>query len=142
VAFLSLIVIFVYLQYQICEFQEDIFIHSVRYNIRVILNICSYIYRETISSKTDRETSTTKPYEKKKKSSGVDCGRPVNSTQFDHLRGLINRNSHPHIPEPEVAMIFRSKSNPEVDMTMLQNQLRKTKKEVNSCFNNNNYQCK
>ena len=37
----------------------------------------------------------------------LDCGRPVNFTYYDHLVGIQNRASHPHIPEPEVALTFQ-----------------------------------
>lgn len=58
----------------------------------------------------------------------------MNLTQYDHLRGISSRHSHPHIPEPEVAMIFRTKSGPDVDMNLLESQLRKAKKEVGRVF--------
>lgn len=60
------------------------------------------------------------------------CGKLANSTQYDHLRGIANRNEHAHIPEPEVAMIFRKKGgkNAEVDMNELEERLWKAKKEV------------
>jgi len=38
----------------------------------------------------------------------LDCGKPVNFTYYDHLVGIQNRASHPHIPEPEVASTFKS----------------------------------
>lgn len=40
----------------------------------------------------------------------LDCGKPVNFTYYDHLVGIQNRASHLHIPEPEVAALFRSSS--------------------------------
>ena len=62
----------------------------------------------------------------------VTCGKPVNSTQYDHLRGIANRNEHGHIPEPEVALIFKKKGskNSEVDMNSLEDKLKKTLREV------------
>lgn len=62
----------------------------------------------------------------------ITCGKPVNSTQYDHLRGIANRNEHAHIPEPEVALIFKKKGskNSEVDMNSLEEKLRKSFKEV------------
>lgn len=59
------------------------------------------------------------------------CGKPTNHTQYDHLRGITNRSEHPHIPEPEVAIMFRKKGarNSEVDMTELETRLRKLKKQ-------------
>lgn len=61
----------------------------------------------------------------------VTCGKPVNSTQYDHLRGIANRNEHGHIPEPEVALIFKKKGskNSEVDMNSLEDKLKKTLRE-------------
>merc|ERR1719412_2834731 len=38
----------------------------------------------------------------------LDCGKPVNFTYYDHLVGIQNRASHPHIPEPDVSSSFRS----------------------------------
>ena len=40
----------------------------------------------------------------------LDCGKPVNFTYYDHLVGIQNRASHSHIPEPEVANLFKKKS--------------------------------
>ncbi|KAK3599116.1 hypothetical protein CHS0354_016375 [Potamilus streckersoni] len=59
------------------------------------------------------------------------CGKPVNYTQYDHLRGVANRNEHGQIPEPEVAMIFKKKNgkNSEVDMNELEDRLKRHKKQ-------------
>ena len=72
---------------------------------------------------------------KEKKKYILDCGKAVNYTQFDHLRGIASRKNHPHIPEPEVAMIFKKKGSKhaEVDMTELEKKLKKSKKEVSIC---------
>ncbi|ELU08379.1 hypothetical protein CAPTEDRAFT_64341, partial [Capitella teleta] len=62
----------------------------------------------------------------------LDCGKPVNETQYDHLRGIAARQTHPHIPEPEVAEIFRKRGRhqvAELDMNELERALRKDKKE-------------
>ncbi|CAC5413673.1 unnamed protein product [Mytilus coruscus] len=68
---------------------------------------------------------------KEKQKSSITCGKPVNSTQYDHLRGIANRNDHGHIPEPEVALIFKKKGskNSEVDMNTLEEKLKKNLKE-------------
>ena len=60
----------------------------------------------------------------------------MNNTLYDHLRGVLDRHTHPHIPEPEVAMIFRKKNGKpgEVDMTELERKLRRAKKEVCTNF--------
>ena len=62
------------------------------------------------------------------------CGKAVNYTQYDHLRGIINRQDHVHVPEPDVALMFKKKGSrsSEVDMNELEDKLRKSKKEV--CF--------
>ena len=39
----------------------------------------------------------------------LDCGKPVNFTYYDHLVGIQNRASHLHIPEPDVAAVFKKK---------------------------------
>lgn len=89
--------------------------------------LCREIPTPVKAEKSTPQRST--PVEKKKKAI-LDCGKTVNLTQYDHLRGISSRHSHPHIPEPEVAMIFRTKSGPDVDMNLLESQLRKAKKEV------------
>ena len=60
------------------------------------------------------------------------CGKTANYTQYDHLRGITNRNEHPHIPEPEVAIMFRRKGSKtsDVDMNELEIRLKKLKKQV------------
>lgn len=84
------------------------------------------------------DTSTSVNTNSKTKKS-LTCGKPVNSTQYDHLRGITNRYEHPHIPEPEVAMIFRKKGSrsSEVDLNDLEEKLFRLKKEVSNrdCFN-------
>ncbi|KAK6176015.1 hypothetical protein SNE40_014383 [Patella caerulea] len=62
----------------------------------------------------------------------LSCGKPVNDTQYDHLRGIANRQEHAHIPEPEVAMIFRKKGSrtSEIDLNDLEQKLWKAKKEL------------
>ncbi|XP_074655454.1 uncharacterized protein LOC141909025 [Tubulanus polymorphus] len=84
------------------------------------------------NSAVDKNNLTRqKPTDIKHKKETLDCGKAVNSTPFDHLRGITNRKDHPHIPEPEVAMIFRKKGsrNSEIDMTELEKRLRKNRKE-------------
>lgn len=90
--------------------------------------------REASPPKDTRETCTKEPTTKTDKtlrrSKGVlDCGKPVANTNVDHLRSIINRHTHQHIPEPEVAMIFRTKGSTEVDMNQLESQLKAAKKE-------------
>ncbi|KAI0238487.1 hypothetical protein LSAT2_010786 [Lamellibrachia satsuma] len=77
------------------------------------------------SSKAERNKTSTRSTKKKKKV--LDCGKPVNVTEYDHLRGIALRHTHPQIPEPEVAMIFKKKGsrNTEVDMNELEKRLKK-----------------
>ena len=79
-------------------------------------------------------SSKEKPIKEKKKKTVLDCGKSVNLTQFDHLRGVADRQSHAHIPEPEVAMIFRKKNSrsAEVDMDELEKKLKKAKREASN----------
>lgn len=72
--------------------------------------------------------------ETQKKKKELSCGKPVNHTQYDHLRGIANRNEHGHIPEPEVALIFKKKGskNSHVDINELEEKLKKMKKDVSS----------
>jgi tetratricopeptide (TPR) repeat protein len=79
-----------------------------------------------VTPSTTKETSKA---EKRRSKAVVDCGKPVASTNIDHLRSIANRDSHPHVPEPEVAMIFRTKGSTEVDMDQLEVQLKAAKKE-------------
>ncbi|XP_070206796.1 uncharacterized protein [Littorina saxatilis] len=83
---------------------------------------------ETKPSSPSNTTGSTSTAKSKK---GLTCGKPVNSTQYDHLRGITNRQEHPHIPEPEVAMIFRKKGSrsSEVDLNELEEKLLRLKKE-------------
>ena len=100
--------------------------------LKLMLSMCaSFITRSRKSQEVDNRGNPTTT-KKEKKKNGLDCGKPVNYTQFDSLRGISNRKSHPHIPEPEVAMIFKKKGsrNAEVDMSDLEKKLKKSKKEV------------
>lgn len=98
----------------------------------------SCISNNTIDAETERSTdkslstvpvSNSTSTAKSKKS--LTCGKAVNSTQYDHLRGVTNRHEHPHIPEPEVAMIFRKKGSrsSEVDLNDLEEKLLRLKKD-------------
>jgi len=61
----------------------------------------------------------------------LDCGKPVNFTLYDHLVGIQNRASHLHIPEPEVANLFKKKSkkNSDIDIDSIERRLKKSKRE-------------
>lgn len=67
----------------------------------------------------------------------LDCGKPVNFTYYDNLVGVLNRNRHPNVPEPQVALIFtKNKRSSKVghssdfDIDALEHKLRKAKREV------------
>jgi len=73
----------------------------------------------------------------------LECGKPANFTYYDQLMGIANRHNHPHIPEPQVAMVFRKKGSKKdtIDLNTLEKKLRKAKREVravlesmSSCF--------
>jgi len=61
----------------------------------------------------------------------LDCGKPVNFTYYDHLVGIQNRASHLHIPEPEVANLFKKKSKKgsDIDIDAIERRLKKSKRE-------------
>ena len=86
---------------------------------------CRFIAIFLSSEQKDQQT-------KDKKKQGLTCGKTANYTQYDHLRGITNRSEHPHIPEPEVAIMFRKKGskNSDVDMNELETRLKKLKKQV------------
>ncbi|KAL0268990.1 UNVERIFIED_CONTAM: hypothetical protein PYX00_010745 [Menopon gallinae] len=61
----------------------------------------------------------------------LDCGKAVNFTYYDYLVGVNNRHNHPHVPEPQVALIFNKNSskNNEFDVDALERKLKKAKRE-------------
>ncbi|KAB0795352.1 hypothetical protein PPYR_12191 [Photinus pyralis] len=67
----------------------------------------------------------------------LDCGKPVNYTYYDGLVGVANRNRHPIVPEPQISLIFGSKSKKvtrtnhslEDEVDTLERKLKKAKKE-------------
>lgn len=61
----------------------------------------------------------------------LDCGKAVNFTYYDNLVGVNNRHNHPHVPEPQVALIFKKKSskNNDFDVDALERKLKKAKRE-------------
>lgn len=66
----------------------------------------------------------------------LDCGKSVNFTYYDNLVGVANRHNHPHVPEPQVAMIFKKKGtkSTEFDVNALERKLKKAKREVCKSF--------
>lgn len=61
----------------------------------------------------------------------LDCGKPVNFTYYDHLVGIQNRASHPHIPEPDVASTFKSLvgSKKSLDIDIIERKLKRFKRD-------------
>ena len=62
----------------------------------------------------------------------LDCGKPVNFTYYDNLIGVANRNKHPLVPEPNVALMFKKNGGKtvDVDIDLLERRLKKAKREV------------
>lgn len=87
---------------------------------------CQEKVQDTVEESEPKETKN-----KEKKKTSLTCGKTANYTQYDHLRGITNRSEHPHIPEPEVAIMFRKKGskNSDVDMNELETRLKKLKKQ-------------
>ncbi|XP_015509156.1 uncharacterized protein LOC124298702 [Neodiprion virginianus] len=61
----------------------------------------------------------------------LDCGKPVNFTYYDNLVGVINRNKHPLVPEPNVALMFKKRGAKvtDIDIDLLEKRLKKAKRE-------------
>ncbi|XP_020286802.1 tetratricopeptide repeat protein 17-like [Pseudomyrmex gracilis] len=61
----------------------------------------------------------------------LDCGKPVNFTYYDNLIGVANRNKHPLVPEPNVALMFKKNGakTVDVDIDLLEKRLKKAKRE-------------
>ncbi|XP_018392586.1 PREDICTED: uncharacterized protein LOC108771723 [Cyphomyrmex costatus] len=59
----------------------------------------------------------------------LDCGKPVNFTYYDNLIGVTNRDKHPLIPEPNVALMFKKNGDKTVDIDLLERRLKKAKQE-------------
>ncbi|KAK2580973.1 hypothetical protein KPH14_006036 [Odynerus spinipes] len=61
----------------------------------------------------------------------LDCGKPVNFTYYDNLIGVANRDKHPLVPEPNVALMFKKNNGKavDVDIDLLERRLKKAKRE-------------
>ncbi|WAR14669.1 TTC17-like protein [Mya arenaria] len=99
------------------------------------INDRSMLTAEQESPKNDqnKKATTGKDSVTKGNKKLLTCGKPANFTQYDHLRGITQRGEHPHIPEPEVAIMFRkkgAKASSDVDMTELESRLKKLKKQT------------
>ncbi|RUS83923.1 hypothetical protein EGW08_008337, partial [Elysia chlorotica] len=86
------------------------------------------------SSKSSEDLNSKSHTEKSGKSKSqkpLTCGKKVNSTAYDHLKGISERHLHSHIPEPDVAVVFQSiGKSAEVDINDLEQKLRKTRRDV------------
>lgn len=93
----------------------------------------STIFQNGWESKTS--TSETTDQVDRESDEYLDCGKSVNFTYYDNLVGVANRHNHPHVPEPQVAMIFKKKGtkNTEFDVNALERKLKKAKREVCNC---------
>ncbi|KAJ1527102.1 hypothetical protein ONE63_008639 [Megalurothrips usitatus] len=59
----------------------------------------------------------------------LDCGKPVNFTYYDNLLGISNRQSHPHVPELQMELIFKKRVIKDQDVENLERKLRKAKRD-------------
>ncbi|KZC13009.1 PREDICTED: uncharacterized protein LOC107191119 [Dufourea novaeangliae] len=61
----------------------------------------------------------------------LDCGKPVNFTNYDNLLGVANRDKHPLVPEPNVTLMFKKNGGKtmNVDIDLLAKRLIKAKRE-------------
>ena len=58
------------------------------------------------------------------------CGPPVNETFYDHLEGIANREYHPSFVEEEVALIFKKSEMEEIDLGLIESNLKRAIEEV------------
>ncbi|KAJ8969689.1 hypothetical protein NQ317_014234 [Molorchus minor] len=71
----------------------------------------------------------------KEKDDILDCGKPVNFTYYDNLVGVLNRNRHPNVPEPQAILYFNKNYGKtkneldEFDIDILEAKAKKGKKE-------------
>ena len=76
----------------------------------------------------------------------LNCGEPVESTDYDFLEGIARRDEHPSYPEPEVAMIFkRMETDTAVDLFEVELALRRAYMEVSvmcMCAHTHSFFCK
>nr|XP_034176493.1 uncharacterized protein LOC117602496 [Osmia lignaria] len=97
----------------------------------------SYVLKDTPNATESFPLSTQVSNEQIMCSSGqcediiLDCGKPVNFTYYDNLLGIANRDKHPLVPEPNVALMFKKNGGKtmEVDIDLLEKRLIKAKRE-------------
>ena len=63
------------------------------------------------------------------------CGPPVNDTFYDHLEGIANREYHPTFVEPDVALIFKKNEVEDIDLGLIESNLRRAIEEVSLTLN-------
>lgn len=64
------------------------------------------------------------------------CGPSVNETFYDHLEGIANREYHPTFMEPDVAMLFKKSEVEDIDLGLIESNLRRAIEEVSiKCHN-------
>lgn len=66
------------------------------------------------------------------------CGPSVNETFYDHLEGIANREYHPTFMEPDVAMLFKKSEVEDIDLGLIESNLRRAIEEVSiiiKCYN-------
>lgn len=52
------------------------------------------------------------------------CKDITNKSQYDDLQGIVDRLKHPFMPEPEVSLIFKRSESEEVNLDILEYNLR------------------
>lgn len=57
------------------------------------------------------------------------CGPSVNETFYDHLEGIANREYHPTFMEPDVAMLFKKSEVEDIDLGLIESNLRRAIEE-------------
>lgn len=57
----------------------------------------------------------------------LDCGKPVNFTFYDNLVGVMNRQRHPNVPEPQLALIFPHHRH--YDLVAMERRLRRARRD-------------
>lgn len=60
------------------------------------------------------------------------CGPSVNETFYDHLEGIANREYHPTFMEPDVAMLFKKTDVEDIDLGLIESNLRRAIEEVSN----------
>lgn len=108
----------------------------------IYTNLLTCDFRFSDNNHDDRNSGTKNSTRAAEKTSQVeieddevlDCGKAVNFTYYDNLVGVNNRQNHPHVPEPQVALIFKKKSakNADLDVDALERKLKKAKREVDT----------